>query len=80
MNNDYKEAVSEVNQIIMLMSEEDREKIPLSFREFIKSEAKPYYGKKIVADIPLKDQNISEGAKEILYFISKKFFGQNNKK
>ncbi len=74
MNNEYKVAVSEVNQIIMLLPEKDKEKIPLSFRQFIKSEANPHFGQKIVPGIALKEQKISDGAKEILYFIYKKFF------
>jgi len=74
MIKEYKAAVSEVNQIIMLLSERDKEKIPLSFRNFIKSEASPHFGQKIVTNIALKEQNISDGAKEILCFICKKFF------
>ena len=74
MANEYKAAVSEVNQIIMLLSEQDKEKIPLGFRQFIKAQANPYCGQKIVTNISLKEQKISDGAKEILCFICKKFF------
>ncbi len=69
MNIKYKEAANEVIQIINLLEEQEKNKIPpkiLSLLEYMKIKD---YNKKIYSDIPLEEQNISAEAKAILAFL-----------
>lgn len=66
-------AVSEVSRIIELMSPEDREKIPVKFREFLIKHERKDLGNKFRIDIPLSEQEMSHETRVLLAFISDKF-------
>lgn len=73
MNLRYKEALNEVSQIIYNMSEEDRNKINKNFLRFIENNKSKIGQKVISVDKDLKDQEISDEAKAILYIIVNKY-------
>lgn len=74
METRYIIAVSEVNRILDLLSEDDRNKIPSQFREFLKSKTNENLGNKFDASIPLEKQPMSPEAEALLAFICDKYF------
>lgn len=74
MKIEYKKALNEVDQIINLLSEEDRNKISNSFKKFIKDNKSKFNEIDIVPYEDLEKQGISEEARAILYIIVKNFF------
>lgn len=69
----YREAMNEVVQIIDLLSEEDRNKIPKNVIEYFRKNQSTSYEKVIVANESLKNQNISDRAKVMMAFVATYF-------
>lgn len=53
-----KQAYSEIDEFLDLITEEEKNQIPLKLREFFKREKDPNYHKGIDPNIPIKDQNL----------------------
>lgn len=55
---DTRQAYSEIDEFLSLLTEEQIKKIPLKLREFFKEEKDKEYKKQIDSEIPIKDQNL----------------------
>lgn len=84
MNNiiDYNEkiAFSEVYDIIMFLDEDDRNKIPNKFIEFIKNNKSDTYISKINPYFPLEKQKMQDITKAIVSYIFVKYLADENEK
>jgi ribosomal protein L31E len=66
-------AIDEVNEIIELLEDEDKGKIPENVREFFKKNASEDIPKRIRADIPLDKQDLGRDTAALLTYISRYF-------
>jgi len=66
----YKNAMNELIQIIDLLSEEDKNKIPITILEYFRKNQSTISEVTITADKPLSNQNISNDTKVLLAFVS----------
>lgn len=73
MNIKYREALSEVNYIIGELEEEEREKIPTNFKEFIRKNSLNYYTTTIDLNKKISEQNLHQETIAILSIIYRKF-------
>lgn len=64
-----KKAVTQVNQIINKLKEEDKSKIPLSVRSFFEKYSQKDEKQCIDFDVPLEKQNISKETKALLKYV-----------
>lgn len=62
-------AVTQVNQIINKLKEEDKAKIPLSVRNFFEKYSQKNIEQEISFEVPLEKQNISGETKVLLKYI-----------
>jgi len=61
--------ISEVNQIIWMLDENDRNKIPENMRSFFKKNSTTEESYKLDKNILLKEQNLSEETLDIITFL-----------
>ena len=69
----YKEALFEVSYVINNLENEDKEKIPQKFREFIEKN-------KLKINKQVDTENLTQEAYAILEFVYRKFFAENEEK
>lgn len=69
-----RQAYSEVDQFLGLLSEEERNEIPKKLREFFKEEKDRDYLKNINANIPIKDQNLKEETLAIIALLNLQYW------
>lgn len=69
----HQKAINEVNEIIELLEDEDREKIPENIKEFFKKNASKDVPKRIRAEIPLDKQELGRDTAALLTYISRYF-------
>ena len=69
-----RQAYSEIDELLSLLSEEDRNKIPKKLRNFFKKEKDINYIKGISEDISIKEQNLKEETLAIIAFLNLKYW------
>lgn len=77
-----RQAYSEIDEFLELLSEEQRNEIPKNLREFFKIEKDKEYRKNIDKDIPIKDQNLLKETLAIIASLNLKYWckDENEKK
>jgi len=77
-----RQAYSEVDEFLGLLTEEERTKIPRKLREFFKEEKDSNYIKGIRTDIPVKDQDFKEETLAIIAVLNLQYWceDENEKK
>ena len=78
MGNNYHKAYVEVLEVLKQLNKEDFSKIPKEYIMYLEENSNKYFSFRYDLSKPLKDQNISENAKLILFFLFEKF-GANEK-
>lgn len=69
-----RQAYSEVDEFLGLLSEEQRNEIPKKLRDFFKEEKDIEYIKNIDKDIPIKDQNLKEETLAIIALLNLQYW------
>lgn len=69
-----RQAYSEIDEFLGLLSEEQRNEIPKKLRDFFKEEKDQEYIKNIDADIPIKDQNLKEETLAIIALLNLQYW------
>lgn len=72
-----KQAYSEVDEFLGLLSEELRNEIPKKLRDFFKEEKDKNYFKNINVNIPIKDQNLKEETLAIIALLNLQYWCKN---
>ena len=75
---EYTNAYVEVLEVLKQLNKEDFSKIPKEYIMYLEENSNKYFSFRYDLSKPLKDQNISENAKLILFFLFEKF-GANEK-
>lgn len=69
-----RQAYSEIDEFLGLLSEEQRNEIPKKLRDFFKEEKDQEYFKNIDKDIPIKDQNLKEETLSIIALLNLQYW------
>lgn len=69
-----RQAYSEIDEFLGLLSEEQRNEIPKKLRDFFKEEKDIEYIKNIDKDIPIKDQNLKEETLAIIALLNLQYW------
>lgn len=69
-----RQAYSEIDEFLELLSEERRNEIPEKLREFFKKEKDKEYVKNINTNIPIKDQNLKEETLAIIALLNLQYW------
>lgn len=69
-----RQAYSEIDEFLGLLSEEQRNEIPKKLRDFFKEEKDQEYFKNIDKDIPIKDQNLKEETLAIIALLNLQYW------
>lgn len=69
-----RQAYSEIDEFLGLLSEEQRNEIPKKLRAFFKKEKDKEYVKNIDANIPIKDQNLKEETLAIIALLNLQYW------
>lgn len=69
-----RQAYSEIDEFLGLLSEEQRNEIPKKLRDFFKEEKDQEYFKNIDKDIPIKDQNLKEETLVIIALLNLQYW------
>lgn len=69
-----RQAYSEIDEFLGLLTEEQRNEIPKKLREFFKEEKDKEYVKKIDTSIPIKDQNLKEETLAIIALLNLQYW------
>jgi len=69
-----RQAYSEVNEFLSLLSENLRNEIPKKLREFFKEEKDDNYVKNIDKNIPIKEQNLKEETLAIIAMLNLQYW------
>ena len=69
-----RQAYSEIDEFLGLLSEEQRNEIPRKLRDFFKEEKDIEYKKNINKDIPIKDQNLKEETLAIIALLNLQYW------
>lgn len=72
-----RQAYSEIDELINLFNEEERNRIPSKLRQFFKDEKDQNYVKHIDANIPIKDQNLKQETIDLIAFLNLKYICQD---
>ena len=80
--NKTRQAYSEIDEFLGLLSEEKRNEIPKKLRDFFKDNKDKEYHKNINKDIPIKDQNLLKETLAIIASLNLKYWckDENEKK
>ena len=73
MTSEYKKALSEINVILSLLSEDMKSKIPQSFFEFVNKNKSETYHPDFDKELPLKEQKLMRETKVILSLIYRSY-------
>ena len=73
MTDEYKNALSEVDAVLDLLSEDMKNKIPKSFLEFVKENKSQTYSPNFDIDLPLSEQKLMQETKSILSIIYRNY-------
>lgn len=69
-----RQAYSEIDEFLELLSEDQRNEIPKRLREFFKEEKDKGYYKNIYANIPIKEQNLKEETLAIIASLNLQYW------
>ena len=69
-----RQAYSEIDEFLGLLSEEQRNEIPKKLREFFKEEKDTEYTKNIDSNIPIKDQHLKEETLAIIALLNLQYW------
>ena len=69
-----RQAYSEIDEFLGLLSEEQRNEIPKKLRDFFKEEKDKDYVKNINPNIPIKDQNLKEETLAIIALLNLQYW------
>ena len=69
-----RQAYSEIDEFLGLLSEEQRNEIPKKLRDFFKEEKDTEYIKNIDSNIPIKDQNLKEETLAIIALLNLQYW------
>ena len=72
-----RQAYSEIDEFLSLLTDEKREQIPVKLREFFKEEKDTNYTKGIKLDIPVKEQNFKEETLAIIALLNLEYWCQD---
>ena len=72
-----RQAYSEIDEFLELLTEEQREKIPRKLREFFREEKDSNYIKGIRVDIPVNQQNFKEETLAIIALLNLQYWCQD---
>ena len=72
-----RQAYSEIDEFLGLLTEEQREKIPRKLREFFREEKDSNYIKGIRVDIPVSQQNFKEETLAIIALLNLQYWCQD---
>ncbi len=72
-----RQAYSEIDEFLRLLTEEQREKIPRKLREFFREEKDSNYIKGIRVDIPVSQQNFKEETLAIIALLNLQYWCQD---
>ena len=80
--NKTRQAYSEIDEFLGLLSEEQQNEIPKKLRDFFKENKDKEYHKNIDKDIPIKDQNLLKETLAIIASLNVKYWckDENEKK
>ena len=74
-----KQAYSEIDTFLNLLSEEKRNEIPQKLRDLFKEEKDKDYIKEINANIPIKEQNLKEETLSIIALLNLQYWCEDEK-
>lgn len=74
ISTDTRQAYSEIDTFISLLTEEEQNEIPKKLREFFKTEKDKEYVKDINIDIPIKDQNLKEETLALIAMLNLQYW------
>lgn len=74
MSHSQRQAYSEIDEFLDLITEEERNQIPLKLREFFKNEKDKDYHKGINSDIPMKDQNLKSETLALIALLNLQYW------
>lgn len=72
-----RQAYSEIDEFLGLLTEEQREKIPRKLRDFFREEKDSSYIKEIRVDIPVNQQNFKEETLAIIALLNLQYWCQD---
>lgn len=75
-----RQAYSEIDEFLGLLSEKQRNEIPKKLRQFFKEEKDQEYFKNIDKDIPIKDQNLKEETLAIIALLNLQYWCKDEEK
>jgi len=74
-----KQAYSEIDEFLELLTSEEKNKIPEKLRDFFKMNKDKYYTKNINPNIPIKEQELKEETLAIIAFLNLKYWCEDEK-
>ena len=75
-----RQAYSEIDEFLALLSENDRNKIPSELREYFKREKDRNYVKNICIDIPISKQNLRKETLHLIAFLDFQYWSDEHRK
>lgn len=72
-----RQAYSEIDEFLNIISAENREKVPKYLRDFFNQEKDEEYIKRINPDIPIKDQELKEETLAIIAWLNLEYWCQD---
>lgn len=74
-----RQAYSEIDEFLSLLTKEQINKIPLKLRELFKEEKDKEYKKQIYSEIPIKDQNLKRETLAIIAMLNLQYWCEDEK-
>lgn len=74
-----RQAYSEIDEFLSLLTKEQINKIPLKLRDFFKEEKDKEYKKQIYSVIPIKDQNLKRETLAIIAMLNLQYWCEDEK-
>lgn len=74
-----RQAYSEIDEFLSLLTKEQINKIPLKLRDFFKEEKDKEYKKQIYSEIPIKDQNLKRETLAIIAMLNLQYWCEDEK-
>ncbi len=79
LDNNYKEALTEVSEILKYIPKEDKEQLPKSVTNFIEKNKSEEYSFEIDKNIPFEEQNLKEETESFLAILMLKYWDKENR-
>ena len=78
MIDSYREALTEVDEILKYLPNEDIKKIPIKLKKFIEEKKSPNYVFNIDENIPLEEQKLKKETKSFMAMLLLKYLDKDN--